>query len=755
MKKISLFLLFLQLGCLSGVFAKTWKVFTSQELMQADKEARAGDLILLQPGEWNNVVIQLTAKGTEKAPIVYKVSVPGKVLFTGQSSLSIGGEWLIIDGWYFTNGHAGNKSVISFRTYTNQLANHCRVTQCVINGYTTTKRLVENYWVEFQGKNNRLDHCTFLNKQNMGVLVAVMLENEKSRSNYHSIDHNNFGFRIPLASNTGEIIRVGLAEQCESNSNTLIADNTFTNCNGEAEIISIKSGANIIRGNLFTACEGAVVLRHGNNNKVIENVFLGNNKANTGGVRIINEGNWILNNYFYQCRGEGFRAPLCIMNGVPNSPALRYLPVTNALVANNTFIDCAPMSFGEGSDKERSQAPSNVLVLNNLFANTKDSLLYRAYDKTDGFIFSGNLTNQVDKQLLPKGFTSTPFRFFSGDSISCPTHPLVNSTYWQDSVMQNAPDASLLTIQAKAGIISTKRLQAIKRLANAGTGAGWFSPSIKNQVHKKIDCSNGNELFQVMNEPTAERLTIHLTGTNYEIPLPIQIKGNITLTATHTDTIRFTIATTGTPFVFQIMAGSSLTLSKLLVYLNKSTARAFIATDSSGHHKHSWFRMHDCKIINNQQSFFYAYKTSVADSINLYNNQFFLGSGVILNLQQENERKGWYPVERLTLENNLFEQFAGQIISIARPGVDESTLGPMVTIRNNQFKQIETTNNLPIIHFSGAQKTYLINNQFIRCNPDKTVVLYQDEVKAEHRIEKNIWDESGKILTNKYLLSIQ
>jgi poly(beta-D-mannuronate) lyase len=165
--------------------------------------------------------------------------------------------------------------------------------------------------------------------------------------------------------------------------------------------------------------------------------------------------------------------------------------------------------------------------------------------------------------------------------------------------------------------------------------------------------------------------------------------------------------------------------------------------------------MHDCKIINNQQSFFYAYKTSVADSINLYNNQFFLGSGVILNLQQENERKGWYPVERLTLENNLFEQFAGQIISIARPGVDESTLGPMVTIRNNQFKQIETTNNLPVIHFSGAQKTYLINNQFIRCNPDKTVVLYQDEVKAEHRIEKNIWDESGKIVTNKYLLSIQ
>ena len=755
MKKINPLLFSFLLICSTGLSAKTWKVNNTRELQQADQAARPGDVILLQAGEWKNANIQLTAKGTEQAPIIYKVNEPGEVQITGLSSLSIGGEWLIIDGWYFTNGNAGKQSVISFRTHSTQLANHCRVTNCVIDSYTTPKRLVENYWVELQGKYNRLDHCTFLNKQNMGVLVAVMLENEQSRNNFHSIDHNNFGFRIPLASNTGEIIRVGLAEQCESNSNTLIANNSFTNCDGEAEIISIKSGANIIRGNLFTACQGSVVLRHGNNNKVIENVFLGNNKAGTGGVRIINEGNWIVNNYFYQCRGEGFRAPLCIMNGVPNSPAIRYLPVTNALVANNTFIECSPMSFGEGSDKERSQAPSNVLMLNNLFANTKDSVLFRAYDKIDGFNFAGNLTNLSSKQMLPKGIISSSFRFSSTDSIIYSSHPLVNPKRWQDSILQNAPDASLLSIQAKPGIISTKKLQEIKRLANTGTGANWFRPSDKKTLHKQISCNNGEELYQQINSQTTEKLTIRLTGNNYEIPQPIQIKGNLTLTAMHTDTIRFSIASIGAPFVFQIMAGSSLTLSNLTINLQKSTAKAWIATDSSGHYKHSWFRVTNCSIIQNQASFFYAFKTSVADSILFSNNRFFMGSGIILNLQQENERKGLYPVERLTLENNQFEQFAGQIISIARPGVDESTMGPIVTIRNNQFKQIETNNNLPVIHFSGAQKTYLINNQFIRCNSAKTVVLYQDEVKAEHRMEKNILEESGKIITNKYLVSTQ
>ena len=236
MKKISILLFGILLFFVTGLSAKTWKVYNIKELQQADQAAQPGDLILLQAGEWKNISIQLTAKGTEQAPIIYKVSIPGEVQITGQSSLSIGGEWLVIDGWFFTNGNAGNKSVISFRTKSNQLANHCRVTNCVIDSYTTPKRLVENYWVELQGKQNRLDHCTFLNKQNMGVVIAVVLENEQSRNNFHSIDHNNFGYRIPLASNTGEIIRVGVSEQCEFNSNTLIANNALPIAMGKRKL---------------------------------------------------------------------------------------------------------------------------------------------------------------------------------------------------------------------------------------------------------------------------------------------------------------------------------------------------------------------------------------------------------------------------------------------------------------------------------------------------------------------------------------
>ena len=128
----------------------------------------------------------------------------------------------------------------------------------------------------------------------MGVLLAVILDDERSRENFHSIDHNYFGRRSPLASNGGEIIRVGLSQHCQFNSNTGINNNFFENCDGEAEIISIKSCANVVEENIFKECQGSVVLRHGDNNIVADNYFLGNDKPGTGGVRVINKGQVVI-----------------------------------------------------------------------------------------------------------------------------------------------------------------------------------------------------------------------------------------------------------------------------------------------------------------------------------------------------------------------------------------------------------------------------------------------------------------------------
>ncbi len=751
MKKLSILFCFFLFISLTKLQAKTWTVTNAAALMQADKNALPGDLILLQKGDWINAKIQLNALGTADAPITYRVESPSLVWFSGQSSLSIGGSWLVIDGWHFKDGYAGKKAIMSFRSSITQLANHCRITNSVIDGFNNPKRMDENYWVELHGRNNRIDHCQFRDKQNMGVLLAVILDTDLSRQNFHSIDHNHFGFRIPLASNTGEMIRVGVSEHCEFNSNTQITDNYFDNCDGETEIISIKSGANTIRGNLFKECQGSVVLRHGNKNLVMDNLFLGNGKIGTGGVRIINEGNWVLNNFFYKCRGEGFRAPLCIMNGVPNSPAIRYLPVKDALVANNSFVDCAPMGFCEGSDTERSQAPANVLMVNNLVLNKTDKSVYLIFDKINGIHFSGNLVNNQQTQTLTAGFAKANLINSNIDSISVSKEWYVNTNHWIDSIGKANPERSELALNNKPGFSSTKLLTKLRLLAKEGTGTNWFIPKSTSIMAKTVDCADSKSFVQILEQHKGTPLIINLTGSKYQFEQSVNITSNLILTSRQTTPIQIIAAKNF--FLFQIMSGSTLAISKLSFDLSNMQANSFISLDSSGSVKHVSFTMNQSKVFNYNGIFFDATKTSVADSIFITQSSFEQGSGILFKMDQELGKKGYYNVEQLTISNNQFKDYKGQVLDLIRTGNDESTMGPIVKIANNSFSNMQSiATDKPMIHFAGVQKTLLENNRFTNCHQGQTMILYQDEVKAAHRLKGNQTTASGLIQTNKFLV---
>ncbi len=98
-------------------------------------------------------------------------------------------------------------------------------------------------------------------------------------------------------------------------------------------------------------------MRHGNETLVDGNVFIGNGKPSTGGVRVINENQTVINNYHIGLTGYRFRGAFVMMNGVPNSPPNRYVPVIDSKVNNNTFINCDHIQLCAGSDAERSQAP--------------------------------------------------------------------------------------------------------------------------------------------------------------------------------------------------------------------------------------------------------------------------------------------------------------------------------------------------------------------------------------------------------------
>ena len=138
------------------------------------------------------------------------------------------------------------------------------------------------------------------------------------------------------------------------------------------EIISSKSRENIFRHNTFFECEGALTLRHGNGSVVKENYFFGNHKPLTGGVRVIGEDHWVINNYFADLAGTASRSPLAIMQGLVDSPLNGYFQVKRATIAFNTFVNCTnSLLLGlsgtlSGTTNGTTLPPVDCIIANNL-----------------------------------------------------------------------------------------------------------------------------------------------------------------------------------------------------------------------------------------------------------------------------------------------------------------------------------------------------------------------------------------------------
>jgi len=402
---------------LSGqVTAKDWLVNTPTIYQEVLKKVKAGDNIVLANGTWNNFEILFKGEGTKQKPITLKAQTKGKVFLTGQSNLRLSGEYLAVSGLVFKDGYTPSSEVISFRANKKELAFHSRVTEVVIDNYSNPDRFESDYWVGIYGRYNRFDHNHLVGKRNKGVTVAVRLTTKESQQNHHRIDHNYFGPRPMFGSNGGETLRIGTSHHSLTDSLTVVEHNYFDRCNGEVEIISIKSGKNRIANNTFYESRGTLTLRHGNGNIVENNVFLGNGVDHTGGIRVINRDQIIRNNYLEGLTGYRFGSGLTIMNGVPNSPINRYHQVVNAKIENNTLINVDHVHFAAGSDAERSAAPINSQVKNNIIFNKNNKAPFSVFDDISGIKFSGNISNKLNNSKIESGITESNISLVRGEN---------------------------------------------------------------------------------------------------------------------------------------------------------------------------------------------------------------------------------------------------------------------------------------------------------------------------------------------------
>ncbi|HEY1114783.1 MAG TPA: polysaccharide lyase 6 family protein, partial [Chitinophagaceae bacterium] len=198
-----LYCIFFLAGCISflpAAIAREYRISSAAELQALS--LAAGDKVVLIDGVWKDQRLVFKGKGTERAPITLMAEKRGITKLTGHSTLLIDGEWLVVDGLYFTEGYSKEKDVVQFSA----ASVHCRLTNSAVVNYNPPDRKVDYKWISVYGHDNRVDHCWLEGKTHQGTTLVIWLD---GKPNYNRIDHNYFGARPELGANGGETIRIG------------------------------------------------------------------------------------------------------------------------------------------------------------------------------------------------------------------------------------------------------------------------------------------------------------------------------------------------------------------------------------------------------------------------------------------------------------------------------------------------------------------------------------------------------------------
>ncbi len=631
--------------------------------------AKSGDVIVLANGTWKDVELVFEGHGTKENPITLTVEEEGKVTIEGESNLQLSGEHLIVKGLVFKNGYSPTKSVISFRKNKEELANNCRLTECVIDNFNKPDRYIQDYWLAIYGKNNRIDHNHISGKKNLGVTVAVRLDTKNSRENNHKIDHNYFGPRPTFGNNGGETLRIGTSHYSLENSKTLVESNYFDKCNGEHEIISNKSCQNTFKYNTFFECTGTLTMRHGNETLVESNVFLGNGKPSTGGIRVINESQTVVNNYHYGLTGYRFRGAFVMMNGVPNSPANRYVQVTNSTVKNNAFVNCDHIQLCAGSDAERSAVPVNSEISDNVFYHNSKKNLFTVYDDISGVKFQGNIVGTEMETDIKEGFEKSDIQ-------------LVKNKYGF-LIPKSEKLESEIAIHPN---IATKE----------NTGVSWYSKdealAVLNSGNTIQVKSELNSLFDAVNNSQPGDIIELQSGESYLLTKATKIKHPLTFKSSGREkaTILFERMK-----AFEILNGGSLLLENLKfdgASAPDYAGNAVISTSKMSMTENYKLFINNCDFENLDKNHSFDVlrisKGTFADTISITNSKFKNITGHITALDTETDDIGAYSVEYLIMKNNIFTDIQGTAIRLYRGGKDESTFGPFLEVDHNVFNNI-------------------------------------------------------------------
>jgi len=373
---------------------RTINVSTASELETALEEMLPGDEIIVADGSYEDVSVSLSnLGGSSTSPVVVRAANQGEVTISGSGQFSLTNcAYITFSGFNF--------DVEVYTLFKLYGCNNIRISHNVFKntGDDGSKLIIiGDEWdnTTCVSHHNRIDYNLFDTKTDGGAWVVIDGSHGGTPqvSQYDRIDHNHFRFNGPRATNEKETIRIGMSDLSLSSAFCTVENNLFEECDGDPEIISVKSCDNYIRNNTFLKCLGTVSLRHGDRTEVSGNFFLGQNKTGEytnddnetstigcGGVRVYGKDHKIFNNYFEGLTGSLWDAACTLTCGdalntnVTNSSDLtKHYVVENLEFTHNTLVNNAS-DIEIGYRDDWGKAPINCLIANNVIVQDANAV---------------------------------------------------------------------------------------------------------------------------------------------------------------------------------------------------------------------------------------------------------------------------------------------------------------------------------------------------------------------------------------------
>jgi hypothetical protein len=362
-----------------------------------------GDTVEVNDGDYNLSSLTITRSGCSSKPIVIMAKNQGLAVLNGSTALILRNiNYVTIKGFLFQSANIGTGIKLENCTrmrITQNTFNYTENASCtwvyIGDTYGSTSPLKSGY--------NRIDHNIFDGKTQAGNFIRLD-GNIDTQTQYDTIDHNHFKNNGPRATNEKESIRIGVSTLSRSSGFTTVEYNLFQDCDGDPEVVSVKSNDNIIRYNTFQRCLGTLCIRQSFRTTVEGNYFFGEGKTavfnggtiGCGGIRVYGKDHKIINNYFSGLTGEKWDAAITITNGdVTNSTTStteHNLP-ENVVFAYNTLVNNkSNIEIGFNNNGNYTKPPLNCLIENNIIIDNTNPIV-KSYSAASlaGVSFSNNI----------------------------------------------------------------------------------------------------------------------------------------------------------------------------------------------------------------------------------------------------------------------------------------------------------------------------------------------------------------------------